>query len=60
MPSCAISVCLTGYPDIELAIRLMKAGVRDYLVKPATKQELLKALKNAVNSRALFKDRFIV
>ena len=58
-PSIPIIV-LTGYPDIELAIRLMKAGVRDYLVKPATKQELLKALKNAVNSRALFKDRFIV
>ncbi len=58
-PSIPIIV-LTWYPDIELAIRLMKAGVRDYLVKPATKQELLKAVKNAVNSRALFKDRFIV
>ena len=58
-PSIPIIV-LTGYPDIELAVQLMKAGVRDYLIKPATKQELLRSLKNAVEHHAIFKDRFIV
>lgn len=58
-PSIPIIV-LTGYPDIDLAIRLMKAGVRDYLVKPASKQDLLKALKNAVDHHTIFKDQFVV
>lgn len=53
-------IVLTGYPDIELAIKLMKAGVRDYLVKPASKQDLLKALQNAVDHHVIFKDQFIV
>lgn len=58
-PSIPIIV-LTGYPDIELAIKLMKAGVRDYLVKPASKQDLLKVLKNAVDQHTVFKDQFVV
>jgi two-component system chemotaxis response regulator CheY len=58
-PSIPIIV-LTGYPDIDLAIKLMKAGVRDYLVKPASKQDLLKALKNAVDHHMIFKDQFVV
>jgi two-component system chemotaxis response regulator CheY len=58
-PSIPIIV-LTGYPDVELAIHLMKAGVRDYLVKPAAKQELLRSLKNAIDHHTIFKDQFIV
>jgi two-component system chemotaxis response regulator CheY len=58
-PSIPIIV-LTGYPDIDLAVRLMKAGVRDYLVKPASKQDLLKALKNAIDHHTMFKDQFVV
>jgi two-component system chemotaxis response regulator CheY len=53
-------IVLTGYPDVELAIKLMKAGVRDYLVKPASKQDLLKVLKNAVDHHLIFKDQFAV
>ena len=53
-------IVLTGYPDIELALRLMKAGVRDYLVKPTSKQELLKVLQNAVDHHAIFRDQFTV
>jgi two-component system chemotaxis response regulator CheY len=53
-------IVLTGYPDIELAMRLMKAGVRDYLVKPTSKQELLKVLQNAVDHHAIFRDQFTV
>lgn len=53
-------VVLTGYPDFELAITLMKMGVRDYLVKPASKQDLLRVLRNAVDNHAVFKDQFVV
>jgi two-component system chemotaxis response regulator CheY len=58
-PSIPIIV-LTGYPDIDLAIKLMKVGVRDYLVKPASKQDLLRVLKNAVDQHTVFKDHFVV
>jgi two-component system chemotaxis response regulator CheY len=58
-PSIPIIV-LTGYPDIDLAITLMKAGVRDYLVKPTSKQDLLKVLQNAVDGRTIFRDKFVV
>lgn len=52
-------VVLTGYPDVELAISLMKLGVRDYLVKPITKGELLRVIKEAVSQHILFKDQFV-
>ena len=53
-------IVLTGYPDIEVALKLMKAGVRDYLVKPTSKQELLKVLQNAVDHHTIFRDQFTV
>lgn len=34
-------VVITGYPDTELAIGLMKKGIKDYLVKPVEKERLL-------------------
>lgn len=52
-------IVLTGYPDCELAVTLMKMGVRDYLVKPVTKGDLLRVLKCAVDNHTLFKDRFV-
>ena len=57
-PSIPIIV-LTGYPDCDLAVTLMKMGVRDYLVKPVTKQDLLRVLKCAVDNHILFKDQFV-
>ena len=40
-------VVITGYPDTELAVDLMKKGVKDYLVKPVEKEKLLK-VENAI------------
>ena len=57
-PSIPIIV-LTGYPDWNLAVTLMKMGVRDYLMKPVTKDDLLRILKSAVKNHTLFKDQFI-
>ena len=52
-------IVLTGYPDCDLAITLMKMGVRDYLVKPVSRQDLLRVLKCAVDNHTLFKDQFV-
>jgi two-component system chemotaxis response regulator CheY len=52
-------IVLTGYPDCDLAVTLMKMGVRDYLVKPVSKQDLLRVLKGAVDTHTLFKDQFV-
>ena len=41
-------VVMTGYPDVELAVSLMRKGVRDYLVKPVSKDELLSVMKKSV------------
>jgi len=41
-------VVITGYPDTELAVDLMKKGVKDYLVKPVEKEKLLKVVDNAI------------
>ena len=57
-PSIPIIV-LTGYPDWNLAVTLMKMGVRDYLMKPISKEELLRIVKRAVEAHTLFKDQFI-
>jgi two-component system, chemotaxis family, chemotaxis protein CheY len=35
---------VTGYPDTELAVSLIGKGVKDYLVKPVSKEKLLKTV----------------
>ena len=52
-------IVLTGYPDWNLAVTLMKMGVRDYVMKPISKEELLRIVKRAVEAHTLFKDQFI-
>jgi len=46
-PSIPILV-LTGYPDSDLAISLLKKGVKDYLVKPIEKAKLLAKVAEAL------------
>lgn len=41
-------IVLTGYPDTELAVSLLKKGVKDYLVKPIDKAKLLEAVDSVV------------
>lgn len=41
-------VVLTGYPDTDLAVSLMKKGVKDYLVKPVDKAKLLETVDSIV------------
>ncbi len=34
-------VVLTGYPDMEMEVAMMKKGVKEYLVKPIERKELI-------------------
>lgn len=53
-------VVMTGYPDVELAVSLMKQGVLDYLVKPVSREELLTVIRKAVDQHVVLKDQFAV
>ena len=53
-------VVLTGYPEVDRAVGLMKAGVMDYLVKPISKDDLVKVIARAVESHDILKDQFAV
>lgn len=44
-------IVVTGFPETELAVRLLKQGVHDYLVKPVEKIALLAAVDKAVKGR---------
>ncbi len=41
---------LTGYPDTDLAISLLRKGVKEYLVKPIEKKVLLEKVKIILSS----------
>ena len=53
-------VVLTGFPDVKLAIGLMKLGVKDYLQKPVEKKELLAVINKYVNEHVILTDQFAV
>ncbi len=44
-------IVITGFPDTQLAVDLLKKGVKDYLVKPVEKDRLLAAVKKVVSER---------
>jgi len=46
-PSLSV-VVITGYGDIPMAVRAMKAGAADFIEKPLEKQTLLSAVKYAL------------
>jgi two-component system chemotaxis response regulator CheY len=52
-PSTPVLV-LTGFPDLDPAVELMKKGVLDYLVKPVEKEKLIGAVDNATKQRKIF------
>ena len=39
---------ITGYPSIESAVAAVKSGAQEYLTKPFTKEELLVAVRRAI------------
>jgi two-component system chemotaxis response regulator CheY len=47
-------IVLTGYPDVDLAVKLMKQGAVEYLVKPVEKEQLIEAVEKAARQRTIF------
>lgn len=41
-------VVITGYPDTDMAVGLLKKGVKDYLVKPVESEKLMKIVNKLV------------
>ena len=46
-------IVLTGFSDVELAVKAMKLGAFDYLTKPVEDEVLLEVLAKAIDHRAL-------
>lgn len=44
---------LTGFPDTDMAISLLREGVVDYLVKPVEKERLIAAVARAMEQREI-------
>jgi DNA-binding NtrC family response regulator len=44
-------VVVTAYPDTEMAIKLLKSGVKDYLVKPVGKERLISVVRKQMNAK---------
>ncbi|MGH7253661.1 MAG: response regulator, partial [Nitrospiraceae bacterium] len=51
-------IVITGYPDVDLAVSLMKQGVRDYLVKPVSKERLLTVISKSVDNHVILNGQF--
>ncbi|MGH7168074.1 MAG: response regulator [Nitrospiraceae bacterium] len=51
-------VVMTGYPDVDLAVSLMRQGVLDYLVKPVSKEELLTVITKSVDKHVVLDGQF--
>ena len=47
-------IVLTGYSDPEMAISLIKKGVKEYLVKPIEREVLLEKVKQVLSSSQEF------
>jgi FixJ family two-component response regulator len=41
-------VFLTGYPDVRTTVRTIKAGAEDFLTKPISSDQLLRAIERAI------------
>ena len=48
-----VVVMITGYPDVETAVKAIKLGAYDYISKPFTPQELRLIVERALEKRSL-------
>src|SRR5687767_13529310 len=52
LKSTAAVVMITAYGDIDLAVRSLKEGAADFVVKPWHNEKLLTTIKDALNNRS--------
>ena len=50
-------IMMTGEPTLETASEAIRAGVRDYLAKPVTKEAILRSVRSAVEIKRLNDER---
>jgi FixJ family two-component response regulator len=50
-------VFLTGHPDVRTTVRTIKAGAEDFLTKPGSSDDLLRAIKRTVARREVTRGR---
>jgi len=50
-------IFMTFYGSEETAVQAFRLGVRDYLIKPFTADEALKAIRQALSEKALWRER---
>ncbi|CAA9246027.1 MAG: Two-component transcriptional response regulator, LuxR family [uncultured Adhaeribacter sp.] len=53
----AIVVMITAYGDVELAVRALKEGATDFIVKPWRNEKLLEALEKACAGKSATQDK---
>ncbi|MBT3368333.1 MAG: sigma-54-dependent Fis family transcriptional regulator [Nitrospina sp.] len=46
-------VMITGYGEVNIAVKAMKAGIYDYVIKPVDKDDLLFTIERALEKQAL-------
>lgn len=46
-----IVILITGFPEVETAVKAMKLGASEYLVKPFSEEQLLTAVESSVETR---------
>ena len=51
---------LTGFPEVKLAVELMKKGIKEYLVKPVDKEKLVSVVTKSVKEHIILKDHVVV
>ena len=44
-------IVLTGFPDVQMAVDLMRKGAINYLVKPVSKEQLIAAVQEAIGKK---------
>ena len=49
-------IFLTGHPDIRTTVQAIKAGANDFLTKPVSSDELLRAIERAIAHHELKRD----
>jgi FixJ family two-component response regulator len=42
------AICISGYADVPMSVRAMKAGAREFLLKPIRHQDLIEAIQRVV------------
>ena len=50
-------VFLTGYADVQTTVRAIKAGAEDFLIKPVSSDDLLRAVERAVARHEVARSR---